>query len=219
MKLSAVTGFKRLALAVGALVLGVFGALAVVSFLIPTDQVREAVKSEIRAATGDKVTRVLQIGIGGENMVRFAAITNDLRHYNGRNGMGAVMGSKQVKAIAVRGSGKWIQYARDAQPVLELGRRLAKGVKEHPQSWDLQEKGTPGITERAWVLAPGSQLGPITPDERRQLIANSVVAGVYEKYELTTLFLAVAGGAAVMAIIMAVLVRPMTRLVDAKASP
>jgi AsmA protein len=52
MKLSAVTGFKRLALAVGALLIGVFGALAVVSFLIPKDQVREAVKSEIRAATG-----------------------------------------------------------------------------------------------------------------------------------------------------------------------
>jgi AsmA protein len=52
MTLSAVTGFKRLALAVGALILGIFGALAVVSFLIPKDQVREAVKSEIRAATG-----------------------------------------------------------------------------------------------------------------------------------------------------------------------
>lgn len=52
MTLSAVTGFKRLALAVGALILGVFGALAVVSFLIPKDQVREAVKSEIKAATG-----------------------------------------------------------------------------------------------------------------------------------------------------------------------
>jgi len=52
MTLSAVTGFKRLALAVGALIVGVFGALAVVSFLIPKDQVREAVKSEIRAATG-----------------------------------------------------------------------------------------------------------------------------------------------------------------------
>jgi AsmA protein len=52
MTLSAVLGFKRLALAVGALTLGVFGALAVVSFLIPKDQVREAVKSEIRAATG-----------------------------------------------------------------------------------------------------------------------------------------------------------------------
>ncbi|MCW5880375.1 MAG: aldehyde ferredoxin oxidoreductase family protein [Anaerolineae bacterium] len=104
------------------------------------------VQTAIRAETGDKVTRVLQIGIGGENLVRYAAITNDLRHYNGRNGMGAVMGSKLVKAIGVRGSGKWIQYAHDAQPVVELGRRLAKGVKEHPQSWDLQEKGTPGIT-------------------------------------------------------------------------
>jgi AsmA protein len=52
MTLSAVLGFKRLAFAVGALVLGVFGALAVVSFLIPKDHVREAVKSEIRAATG-----------------------------------------------------------------------------------------------------------------------------------------------------------------------
>jgi hypothetical protein len=45
----------------------------------------------------------------------------------------------------------------------------------------LDAKGTPGITERAWVLAPGSQLGPITPDDRRQFIANSVVAGAYEK--------------------------------------
>ncbi|MEG1834397.1 MAG: helicase HerA-like domain-containing protein [Burkholderiaceae bacterium] len=45
----------------------------------------------------------------------------------------------------------------------------------------LDAKGTPGMTERAWVLAPGSQLGPITPDERAALIASSVVAGVYEK--------------------------------------
>ncbi|MGB2815632.1 MAG: helicase HerA-like domain-containing protein, partial [Burkholderiaceae bacterium] len=45
----------------------------------------------------------------------------------------------------------------------------------------LDAKGTPGITERAWVLAPGSQLGPITPDDRRKLIADSLVAGQYEK--------------------------------------
>jgi DNA helicase HerA-like ATPase len=45
----------------------------------------------------------------------------------------------------------------------------------------LDAKGTPGITERAWILAPGSQIGPITPDERKKLIANSVVAGTYEK--------------------------------------
>ena len=45
----------------------------------------------------------------------------------------------------------------------------------------LDAAGAPGITQRAWILAPGSQIGPITPEERRQLIANSVVAGVYEK--------------------------------------
>lgn len=50
--MSAVTGFKRLGIAVCALILGVFGALALVSFLLPKDQVRETVKSEIRAATG-----------------------------------------------------------------------------------------------------------------------------------------------------------------------
>src|SRR5262249_1513158 len=39
----------------------------------------------------------------------------------------------------------------------------------------------PGITERAFVLPPASQIGPITPEQRKQLIESSVVAGVYEK--------------------------------------
>jgi hypothetical protein len=37
------------------------------------------------------------------------------------------------------------------------------------------------VTERVFVLPPGSQLGPITPDQRKALIAGSLVAGVYEK--------------------------------------
>jgi len=45
----------------------------------------------------------------------------------------------------------------------------------------LDEKGRPGITQRVFVLPPGSQIGPITPDERKALIAGSLVAGVYEK--------------------------------------
>jgi DNA helicase HerA-like ATPase len=45
----------------------------------------------------------------------------------------------------------------------------------------LDAGGTPGITRRAWINAPGSRIGPITPEERRQLIESSVVAGVYEK--------------------------------------
>jgi DNA helicase HerA-like ATPase len=45
----------------------------------------------------------------------------------------------------------------------------------------LDATGTPSVTQRAWVLAPGSQIGPITPEERRQLISKSIVAGAYEK--------------------------------------
>ncbi len=46
---------------------------------------------------------VLQTGISGENpRVRYAAITNQLRHYHGRAGLGAVMGSKNVRAIVTR---------------------------------------------------------------------------------------------------------------------
>jgi hypothetical protein len=45
----------------------------------------------------------------------------------------------------------------------------------------LDATGTPGVTQRAWILAPGSQIGPINPEERKALMAKSVVAGVYEK--------------------------------------
>jgi len=45
----------------------------------------------------------------------------------------------------------------------------------------LDAKGTPGVTERAFVLPPASQIGPITPPERAALIQSSLVAGVYEK--------------------------------------
>ena len=45
----------------------------------------------------------------------------------------------------------------------------------------LDEKGTPGIVERALVCPPHSQIGPITPAQRQQIISSSVVFGVYEK--------------------------------------
>ena len=45
----------------------------------------------------------------------------------------------------------------------------------------LDAKGSPTITERAFVLPPSSRLGPATPDERRKVIADSPVAGHYEK--------------------------------------
>ena len=45
----------------------------------------------------------------------------------------------------------------------------------------LDAKGRPSLTEHAFVYPPGSQLGPITPAQRQALLANSLVAGVYEK--------------------------------------
>ena len=45
----------------------------------------------------------------------------------------------------------------------------------------LDEQGRPGITERVWMLPPGSQIGPITPEQRQMLLQNSLVAGVYEQ--------------------------------------
>ncbi len=68
-----------------------------------------------------------------------------------------------------------------ANPKLDAEKAILElGVGEALVSL-LDAKGTPGITERAWIFAPGSQLGPITPDDRRRLIAESVVVGTYEK--------------------------------------
>jgi len=45
----------------------------------------------------------------------------------------------------------------------------------------LDDKGRPSVTERVYVLPPGSRIGPISPDERKALLGASLVAGVYEK--------------------------------------
>jgi len=61
--------------------------------------------SMIRRKHGRKC-RVLSIGQAGENLVRFAAIMNDRDRASARSGLGAVMGSKKLKAISVKGTGK-----------------------------------------------------------------------------------------------------------------
>ena len=67
-----------------------------------TGEVQDAIKAE---TTGTRA-RVLQCGPAGERGVRFAALTNELHHWHGRCGLGAVMASKNLRAIAVRGTGK-----------------------------------------------------------------------------------------------------------------
>jgi aldehyde:ferredoxin oxidoreductase len=105
------------------------------------------VQATIRKELGDPMIRVLQTGIAGENRVRFAGLTNDLRHFNGRNGMGAVFGAKNLKAVAVRGSRRYKEIAHDPEGLRELGRKVARSVRGNPQSWELQHRGTPGLVE------------------------------------------------------------------------
>ena len=105
----------------------------------------EFVQAKIRTEAGDERVRVLQIGLGGENLVRYACITNELRHFNGRTGMGAVMGSKNLKAIAVRGSGRYSDLAFDPQKLKELGRSLLASSREHPLAMAMRNKGTPDL--------------------------------------------------------------------------
>ncbi len=64
-----------------------------------TKQTEEAIRAEL----GDEKVRVAMIGPGGENMVKYACIMHGTHDAAGRGGLGAVMGSKNLKAVAVRG--------------------------------------------------------------------------------------------------------------------
>ncbi len=62
-------------------------------------------QATIRQELGDERVRIAQIGPAGENLVRYAAVIHDVNRAAGRNGLGALMGSKHLKAVAVRGTG------------------------------------------------------------------------------------------------------------------
>jgi aldehyde:ferredoxin oxidoreductase len=63
-------------------------------------ETQELIKEEL----GDPEVKALCIGVAGENLVRFANVMTGVKNAAGRSGMGAVMGSKNLKAIAVRGT-------------------------------------------------------------------------------------------------------------------
>lgn len=63
-----------------------------------------ATEAAIKADHQDPQTRVSCIGLAGENKVLFAAVVNDLHRAAGRSGVGAVMGTKNLKAVVVRGT-------------------------------------------------------------------------------------------------------------------
>ena len=84
----------------------------------------------------DPLVRVSSIGRAGENLVLYASVVNDLHRAAGRSGVGAVAGSKNLKAIAVRGT-KGVGNIKD--PVAFM-----KAVKEKKKILQRQRRDRPG---------------------------------------------------------------------------
>jgi aldehyde:ferredoxin oxidoreductase len=99
------------------------------------------VDETIRKDHGDPKIRVIAIGLAGENMVRFAGITVHSARMAARTGMGAIMGSKKLKAIAVRGSKK-VEMADEGRFLRNL-KQVHEVIKASPGAKRLRELGTP----------------------------------------------------------------------------
>ncbi|RLG40547.1 MAG: aldehyde:ferredoxin oxidoreductase [Thermoproteota archaeon] len=121
----------------------------------------------IRDEVGDPEVRVASIGPAGENLVRYAAIVNDHGRVAARSGMGAVMGSKRLKAIAVRGFNP-IEVA-DPERYLEVMSESRRKMREHPYTPIRAKYGTTNLIELM------HHIGRLPTYNMRQ--------GVFEEYE------------------------------------
>jgi aldehyde:ferredoxin oxidoreductase len=98
-------------------------------------------EAKIKEELGDAKIEVAQVGPAGEKLVRFAAIINMRNRAFGRTGMGAVMGSKNLKAIAVRGRRRPRPFDQKA-----LGAESKTGAKIFPGS-DMESFGRYGTPD------------------------------------------------------------------------
>jgi aldehyde:ferredoxin oxidoreductase len=96
----------------------------------------------IHKELGNSAIRTAVIGPAGEKLVRFACIFNDISHAAGRTGLGAVMGSKKLKAIAVRGT-KPPDLANRGK-ILDMSRWMARNYRAKCRFW---EYGTGSIMD------------------------------------------------------------------------
>jgi aldehyde:ferredoxin oxidoreductase len=94
----------------------------------------------IRREQADYAIQVAAVGPAGENLVSFAAVVSSGNRVNGRTGMGAVMGSKNLKALAVRGS----RPVKLAEPLafLSENRRIDQDILSHPEYKTRYKLGT-----------------------------------------------------------------------------
>lgn len=95
---------------------------------------------EVRRELESPDAELLTIGPAGENLVRFACVVGNFHRVAGRTGMGAVMGSKNLKAIAVRGTGT-VEVARRRE-FIELAKAAHQKIRNSVAYADFSQKGT-----------------------------------------------------------------------------
>ena len=127
------------------------------------DQGAREVEDAIRQEMGNKKIRVAQTGLAGMNLVRFANITNNLGHFNGRNGFGALMGSKNLRAVAVLGTEKIPFY--NPEFLRRIAQEHARTFKDNPLGKSLFVYGTTAFCE---ILSEAGAL-PINNFRRTKL--------------------------------------------------
>jgi len=110
-----------------------------------TYRTQELIREELR----EPEAKVACIGPAGERLVKFAAIMNDHGRAAGRTGLGAVMGSKRLKAVAVRGRGS-IPLA-DARSFLKISREAVAFLKEDLSAQMLHLGGTAFYVDMAMM--------------------------------------------------------------------
>ncbi len=108
-------------------------------------QVTGEAEMAIKAELGEKNLHIAQVGPAGENMVKFASIMNMCNRANGRTGTGAVMGSKNLKAVAVKKGKKPKPVDRDK--VKELSTGAVETIQGNSVLSNLAENGTSGDLE------------------------------------------------------------------------
>jgi aldehyde:ferredoxin oxidoreductase len=97
----------------------------------------------LRKDEGSKDCGVLTVGPAGENMVRYACITSDFHRQAGRTGLGAVMGSKRLKAIIAKGS-KEVEVAKPVG-LEDFVKEWTQKVLKSPKMKGLRAYGTPSL--------------------------------------------------------------------------
>jgi aldehyde:ferredoxin oxidoreductase len=107
-------------------------------------------QAAIRAETGEQRARVASIGLGGENGVPYAAIMADHGRAAGRTGMGALMGSKNLKAVAVRGTTA-LTFAHDEE-YKRLRQEVNKALLEENMTTVFRDLGTGNAAEYLQML-------------------------------------------------------------------